>query len=162
MYSALDIASYFITTYGKDSDISPMKLTKLVYISHGWHLGIIGTPLINDEIEAWKYGPVIPTIYHTYKRYGGAVITSSGMPISERLNNDAVTKELLDRVWEEYGSCSAVELSAMTHQVGTPWYNTFYNKSNGNLYQYPSPSQISDDVIKEHYEGLYEKSEQQQ
>jgi uncharacterized phage-associated protein len=41
--------------------LTPLQLMKLVYIAHGWMLGIHQRPLIKDHIEAWKLGPVIPT-----------------------------------------------------------------------------------------------------
>ena len=53
---------------------TPLHLVKLVYISHGWVLGFHGIPLIRESVEAWKYGPVIPAVYHRYKPFGGSHI----------------------------------------------------------------------------------------
>jgi uncharacterized phage-associated protein len=43
--------------------LTPLKLMKLVYIAHGWHMAIENQDLFNNRIEAWKYGPVIPDLY---------------------------------------------------------------------------------------------------
>ena len=58
---------------------TPLQLLKLVYIAHGWMLGLRQKPLIRDRIEAWKYGPVIPALYHDLKRYGADFVQA---PIS--------------------------------------------------------------------------------
>ena len=44
-----------------------MHVLKLVYVCHGWMLGIHGAPLITEPVEAWTYSPVVPTVYHRYK-----------------------------------------------------------------------------------------------
>ena len=77
MKTALEIANYFIEkSLDSGVDLTPMKLNKLVYIAHGWYLGLSDRPLIGEAAQAWKYGPVIPSIYHRFKAYGGAQITS--------------------------------------------------------------------------------------
>ncbi|MCB0375635.1 MAG: DUF4065 domain-containing protein, partial [Sinomicrobium sp.] len=70
MYNPVIVANYFLSKYGVDYHITPMKLVKLVYIAHGWHLGITDNALIDENPEAWKYGPVIPRIYHEFKKFG--------------------------------------------------------------------------------------------
>src|SRR5215510_7158653 len=55
--------------------LTPMKLQKLVYFAHGWSLALTGVPLIKDAVEAWRYGPVIPALYHEFKHNGARPIT---------------------------------------------------------------------------------------
>ncbi|MCC7437458.1 MAG: DUF4065 domain-containing protein [Armatimonadetes bacterium] len=63
-YDSRIVGNSFLDIALKDGTaLTPMKLLKLVYIAHGWHLGIMGKPLISDEVQAWKYGPVIPKLY---------------------------------------------------------------------------------------------------
>ena len=54
------VANKFLELGERDgvSDITPMKLLKLVYIAHGWHLALSEgkKPLVNEASEAWKYG----------------------------------------------------------------------------------------------------------
>ena len=75
-YSSKAIAN-LILDLDRDNGIriDPMKLQKLVYISHGWNLAIHGKPLISDPIQAWQYGPVIPVLYHEFKNSGRSWIT---------------------------------------------------------------------------------------
>ena len=68
-YSTQDIANYFLQKGEKDPTMTPMKLIKLVYIAHGWNLGLTGKPLVSEDAEAWKYGPVFPSLYNKYRGF---------------------------------------------------------------------------------------------
>lgn len=73
MRSALTAANRILQHAGEQGmSLTPLQLMKLTYMSHGWALGILGRPLFNDRVEAWKYGPVIPTLYHKTKEYGSS------------------------------------------------------------------------------------------
>lgn len=134
------------------ADISPMKLLKLVYIAHGWSLAILGVPLIRDRIEAWKFGPVIPDLYHRIKRYGTGSVPSSCLcnPTAslEALSHDQRT--LLEKIWTSYGGMSAGRLSAITHRPNTPW-DEIWNKKKGSTYK---GALIDDQTIRDHYETM--------
>ena len=92
--------------------------------------------MINEQVEAWSYGPVIRSLYSAFRRYGynrirekDAVhhVDSSGQvvtripEISDHPDEYANTKAILDRIWEVYGQYTADQLSNMTHESGTPW-----------------------------------------
>lgn len=151
--SAKAIANYFLETHLKK--ISHLKLQKLVYISHGWHLGIFDKSLITDEFaEAWRYGPVFPSLYHEFKMFGSKSIDRLARDLNEinsrifipSINGDDTQKiELLYEVWNTYGNLNAGQLSELTHQDQTPWFQT-WNRNPGmrNLH-------IDNDVIKAHY-----------
>ena len=112
------------------SPISPMKLQKLVYFAHGWHLAYTGKPLIGEEIQAWDYGPVIDTLYRDLKGYGSGDVTGQ-IPEIEYLDQKFTTtnplvespeiRTFLGNVVDVYGPLSAIQLSNMTHQPDTPW-----------------------------------------
>ena len=61
-----------------DRKLTPMEVNKLVYISHGWMLALHDESLISEKIEAWKHGPVIPSLYHKFKMYGAEPIDALG------------------------------------------------------------------------------------
>ena len=44
-----------------------LPLIKLSYIAHGITLALTGRPLCNEPVEVWQYGPVFPSIFHTFK-----------------------------------------------------------------------------------------------
>ncbi len=76
MYPARQVAkSVLQLSFEKNILISPLKLQKLVYLVHGWHLAYVERPAINKEPEAWKYGPVFPEIDHADKIFGSVPIS---------------------------------------------------------------------------------------
>ncbi|MBW4622042.1 MAG: DUF4065 domain-containing protein [Cyanosarcina radialis HA8281-LM2] len=65
MRSCFDVASYFIDLANKTGNtVNNLKLQKLVYYSQAWHLAIHGTPLFEEDFQAWIHGPVIPELKH--------------------------------------------------------------------------------------------------
>ena len=64
---AIEVAGY-ICNYPTMSDIDNLKLQKLLFYSQTVHLVFNSEPLFSDEIQAWDYGPVIPSVYEKAKR----------------------------------------------------------------------------------------------
>jgi uncharacterized phage-associated protein len=147
------IANYFIRkSIESGKELTPMKLIKLVYISHGWYLGITGNPLLPEAIEAWQYGPVVPSIYNQFKSYGRLPITelvydSSTSSYPMPTDNELIT--FLDKIWNVYGNYDGLQLSALTHQQNTPWYTTWHEQGGKSS----RAVMISDDLIKQHYKA---------
>ena len=129
-YDAKAIANYFLERAKKEGQsLTQMKLHKLVYYAHGWHLGITGKPLIDGSVEAWQYGPLIPDIRAEFQEFGSNPIDRLATTADDDWNlitphvdvDDRETVALLDRVWKVYGDRTAAQLSAMTHETGSPW-----------------------------------------
>lgn len=157
--SATLIADYLLSH--SEPALTMLHVMKLTYISHGWHLAIFnGKPLIGDDIEAWRYGPVIPTLYRNLKLYGRENITKliyCGTSLSkhsdidtrksfieQRINPDS--QRLINKVLDEYSDLTAMQLSALTHQVGTPWSKCYIE---GQLF-----TTIPNHIIQKHYVEL--------
>ena len=62
---ALDVANWFIEYSGYTK--TSLQIQKITYIAHGYMLGIHGVPLVSDQAQAWKLGPVFPEIYWKFK-----------------------------------------------------------------------------------------------
>ena len=71
MDDSIALANFFIDkSTSEKCDITLLKLVKLVYIAHGYLLALLNRSFLNsryDKVEAWRLGPVIPTVYHTFK-----------------------------------------------------------------------------------------------
>lgn len=153
MYPSIQVANYFINkSIALKKPISQMKLQKLIYFAHGWSLALRNEPLINESVEAWKYGPVVPTIYHLFKNYGNGPITKlqkdffGETPIVE----DHATTDILDIVWELYSDLSPIQLSNITHELHSPWHQTvreFLERGK----EIPKGKDIDDMVIAEYF-----------
>lgn len=166
-YPAKAVANEFLSlARAEGKTISPMKLLKLVFIAHGWYLAFTKQPLIQERVEAWQYGPVVPDLYHVLKRFGNDPITEDAsdwrlhegkvvlatprIKISENDPYSAGAKNLIARVWQSYGKYTAAQLSATTHLPGSPWDQTYLPGVRSLI--------IPDNVIQTYYEGLKEKA----
>ena len=155
-YPATTIANEFLhRSFDKDEWLTHMKLQKLVYLAHGWHLGFIGTPLVQERVRAWKWGPVILELYREFARFGGRPIdelyselsTLDDEPVTQspRLSEaDAPSREIIEAVWDNYKSYSATELSSLTHKPNTPW----------DIASRQNKLVISQDIIRDHFRKL--------
>ena len=123
-YKALDIANKIIskTDLEHGDTISNLKLQKMMYYQQGFHLAYFLTPLFDEDIVAWQYGPVVPSVYKEYKSFESNSISTSKEGIS--LSDDE--EELFNNVYEEYNQFSAVALMKMTHEE-SPWKTTEIN-----------------------------------
>ncbi|MCG8579292.1 MAG: DUF4065 domain-containing protein [Bacteroidales bacterium] len=113
-----------------NKEVSQLKLMKLVYLVHGFSLAINNKSALNphyDTIEAWKFGPVIPGLYHEFKHFGTAPITKKATFIDDTF--EVKEAELTDHdivraceyVWRSYGHLSSDQLVDFTHAPGSPW-----------------------------------------
>ena len=127
---------------------TPMHVLKLVYIAHGWTLGLTSQPLIAQFAEAWKYGPVIPDVYHQYKVFGGYPIIMGTR--DQELPLDDYTNDILLAVENHYRDFTAPQLSALTHEEGSPWHTTI--KKHGHV-----NALIPNNVIRDYYKSKIDK-----
>lgn len=135
-----------------------MKALKLVYFAHGWYLALSKQPLILDPVEAWQYGPVIPSLYRGLKSYGSRPVTEllpTGDEPQTVPSEDQGTQALLERVWKAYGHLSALRLSDITHMPGTPWHDLVQKKYNGRV---PSGLDIDNHLIREYFENIRQRT----
>lgn len=119
--SARDVVNYFLTKANPDEErISNLKMQKLLYYAQGFHLAMTGKPLFNESIEAWRYGPVVPAVYHELKQHRDGPLPPAPEEFDPGAVFSAAQLEILDEVFEVYGQFSAWKLRDLTHDE-TPW-----------------------------------------
>ena len=146
-YKAHTIAKWFLRRARDEGEyLTQMKLQKLVYIAHGWNLGLDGGPLIEEQVEAWQYGPVVRDLYERYLSYGSQPVTEfDDEPVVA-----AEDAELLEWVWNRYKKFTAGQLSTITHQNDTPWSQS---------YSVTAKEKIDNSVIEGHYKKLLHQTQ---
>lgn len=103
-----------------DLKVSPLKLQKLMYFAQGWSHAFSGHNLFEDDFQAWVHGPVVPEVYHRYKRYGSKRIDEDfGMTIHD-LELTPSQLSILYWVWDRYSKFEAKFLERLTH-MEYPW-----------------------------------------
>ena len=126
--SASNVAKWFLARNRQEEvngadGISNLKLQKLLYYAQGCTLAITGNALFDDNIVAWKHGPVVESIYHEYKSFEGGSITNVDTAF-DSMSNEIM--EILESVYQMFGQFSAWKLRNMTHEE-TPWKTTAKN-----------------------------------
>ena len=147
MNNAITIANYFIDKgIQENKPIDQMKVQKLVYFAHGWYLAIANKPLLNEVIEAWRFGPVIPSLYQVLKHSGN-------QPIAQPIGKDFIALDdgeltsYLERIWNLYSPFTGIQLSNMTHEEATPW--SCLSKEFNN--QIPGNTALGDELIRNYF-----------
>ena len=128
-YNALRIALYVIKRYmERAAEISNLKLQKVLYFIQKGFLYIRKNPCFKDRIEAWQYGPVVPSVYNIFSASG-----SSGIKLYSLLNDNFDDIEnrdiqLLNKIIDSDLNTDVWEMVRRTHQVGGAWDIVFNQK----------------------------------
>lgn len=130
----IDVAKYILSKIS----CTQLKLQKLVYLCYADYLCDTGKKLFTDKIYAFKYGPVVDTVYKRYKKYGYMPVEQETkdidskdtfeMPAKSRIifAEDGTEKIIsIDKTLNKYGTLSASELVDLTHKDRTPWSKSF-------------------------------------
>jgi uncharacterized phage-associated protein len=154
------VANHILDLSRKESEekyknISLLKIMKLVYIVHGYSLALADKGALNpnfDTVEAWRYGPVIPSLYHELKRFGGDNIPKDFKSEYLDLNtlekktanlSDPDIEKVSEFVWDIYKKYSATDLVNILHEKGSPWDYAYVPGKNN-----PIPDEDTKDFFK--------------
>jgi uncharacterized phage-associated protein len=125
---ATAVSNTFLLLANKDgiSDLSNLKMQKLLYFTNRAYLQTTGTPLFEEKFSRWPYGPVLPSIYNRFRQYGSEPISSliqnpDGSSYKINLSEDDPVAITIIETWELYKKYSALQLSQLTHQKGSAW-----------------------------------------
>lgn len=116
MYDVLLVSKWFINKLKEDNKpYNIISLMNLIYLAHGWNLEILGYPLINNRIEAWKTSIVIPDLYNKYKE---------GLTNLDNISFSKNEEHILNEVIKIYSNKSYEELLVINKSIGSPYYIT--------------------------------------
>lgn len=151
MLAPLELAREVIARSNRQGiSVSNLALQKLAYFAHGWFLALIDHPLLDEKynFEAWRFGPVEPSIYHAFK-----VFSSNPIPLSYSqsmapgaIDDSSVEAAVIDKVLQVYGNYPANKLVEFSHDPNSPWYSIYYNQG--------SNSTIPNSDIKDYFRSI--------
>ena len=108
----------------RDWKVSNLELQKILYIAHMIYLGNESVPLIDENFEAWDYGPVIPELYQHVKGFGakpvGNVFHSVDLPEKKSLEYSYI-----QRTVKVTNGMTAGQLVNFTHRHEGAWYKCY-------------------------------------
>lgn len=159
--SATHVADFLLGMAKLDHgmQLDQLQINKDCYLVNGFVLRKRDEPAFRDDVEAWRYGPVIPAVYQAYKGFGHEKIPRLGMCRTPLDDAEAVRCRCVELagiigrdvaatargVLDEYGRCDGPELVAMTHGKETPWKKA-YKAGRNNV--------ISTETIRQFYRNL--------
>lgn len=124
-YEVLLIARYIIEHEFKcNRSVSNLRLQKLLYFVQLYFLMCRNTPCFNAKMEAWDFGPVVPEVYHKYKRFGSMIIQEIDHSAHSEISSD--DRILIDDMLDECANKTTRDLVEITHQQ-SPWKNAYRN-----------------------------------
>lgn len=118
---SIDVANYLVERWGRDYPVTIHKLNRLVYLAQVEAVAMTGEPLIEDRIEAWQFGPMVPAVIHAFGEWGDAAITA---PLEHAEVRPEVAR-LIDSVAEKYGPLSAFDLVSLVRRPGGAWARAY-------------------------------------
>lgn len=126
MYSAIGIAKYVINRYSTfRKPTTNLKLQKTLYYIQGYFLKLTGEKAFSDNIESWKYGPVVPSVYYEYCSYVSGEINENYDLDSDviLINKHKEDCKIINQVVDKCKEYTAIELVNKTH-LERPWAET--------------------------------------
>lgn len=111
--------------------ISNLRLQKLLYIAHMYHIGDGHGELIDENFEAWIYGPVEPELYRYVRGYGKDPIRNVFM-LHKGATEDSSEYTYLKDVIEATKELDSYVLVSFTHWEEGAWHKVYSRgKRNG-------------------------------
>ena len=127
-YSAKDIGRATVKlSVDNKCWISNLKLQKLLYFSWLEYYRRTEKPLFEEEFQAWKYGPVVPSVYYDNWRNAANYLL---VPKRTSEPIDDETCDFLKEMLLEYNDMSISEMIELSHK-SDPWVRNYkINKKN--------------------------------
>lgn len=122
---ALELARYVVNLcIDNDSPVSNLHLQKILYFANMFYFKKNGEHLIDDNFEAWQFGPVIREVYYQYVIFGFNLILikerSTQVKLDDELNNFII----------KMSKINPFVLVDYSHRPNGAWAKT-YNNGNG-------------------------------
>ena len=110
-------------------EISNMSLNKIIFFAHSDLIFSQRQSLVKATFEAWQHGPVLPIIYHEFKRFRGQPITTRAKKLCKFTGEKTVAsyedvlhlRDFLNDCVSVYGKMSASQLRSLSHKEGGAW-----------------------------------------
>lgn len=130
MRDAMDVAEYVLWYCENklNKPITNLQLQKFLYYIQGANILVNKTPLFDNTIEAWKYGPVVPDVYYWYNNNLSNDIKGVQVKSNDIFSSDEIM--VIERVSNLLINVEAWTLVKETHNE-SPWknaYNMNYNE----------------------------------
>lgn len=117
--TALTLANYILKKAQEQGiSVTNSKLQKILYYVQGYYMARFNHPLFPDEIQAWKFGPVVPNVYYAFSYCGPDTLQMLEEPDMD--NCSEADMKVINRIIDEKLLLSATALMDATRNEA-PW-----------------------------------------
>ncbi|WP_425963765.1 Panacea domain-containing protein [Rhizobium nepotum] len=109
--------------------LSNLQLQKMLYLADMVHVGTRGSRMIDENFEAWDYGPVLPSLYHSVKAFGSKSVPNVFW--GARSIQGTAEAAVLQEAWDNLQSMSPGELVENTHWAKGAWAKRYVPGAKG-------------------------------
>lgn len=151
--SGMDVALYILSKI----KCTHLQLQELVYFAYADYLCEYSERLFTDKIYAFRYGPIVSSIYSAYKYHGHELLSACDVDdpmVKTNIDYASIKNRILfaksglrkiksiDETIKKYGKYNTRQLVAITHRDKAPWSHVDSTK------QFAI---ISDNIIKQYH-----------
>ena len=135
-------------------EVTPLMLQKILYFIQGVNLALYGSPIFQEDCEAWLHGPVYQEVYELFRNFKYNPIDDARFALLEGASDKLTEneKKVIDLVVNTFGMYSGKTLERITHKE-TPWIEA----RNGYGDSVRSSEPLSKDSIKAYYSDVNAK-----
>lgn len=126
MYNVLDICKFIIQYENSEGrQVSNLRLQKLIYFVQAQFIMDFNELCFEEEFEAWKFGPVLPTAYEEYKFYASSSISLSKEDEKEVIDIDIAHENSIQKTLNNSKVYTTTNLVDISHKKGGPWCKSY-------------------------------------
>lgn len=123
-YKAIDVAKYIINKCSLDDcPVSNLQLQKILFFLQKEYLKVRDEKFFDDAIQAWQFGPVVPSVYYKYCGFGSMDIFLK----YDDLIVDSSCFEKMDEIIIQKRKLDPWILVDETHKLGGAWEQVYKN-----------------------------------
>lgn len=117
----IDAARYLSSLSGWR--LSNLQMQKILYMADMNFVGQTQQRLLDEDFEAWDYGPVLPSLYHKCKAFGAKHVPDVFWG-AEDISGTPEGK-MIELAWENLKSASPGQLVEATHSSLGAWVTRY-------------------------------------
>lgn len=154
-----DIADYLIDklSYGGKTDLTMLKLQKLLYYAQAWYLVNNNNRLFDGPFQAWVHGPVNRDVFDRFKDTHYLYTVAKPCDKQATYKTENISEEdrrYLDDFLEVYGSSTGTDLERQSH-FERPWL-----EARGNIGPLDAcTNEINEEIMREFYSSLLRQAD---
>lgn len=111
--------------------LSNLELQKIAFIAEMLYLGRTKEPLVNEDWQAWAYGPVQPELYHQAKIFGADPVRD--IFVADLLDINSAEGQATNDAYNLMKVLTPGQMVNITHRPDGAWARNYASGMRGKL-----------------------------